>query len=68
VKLRQQKNPINVRIDAVADRNVDETVLAGERHSRFATFHRKGVKPRTATTAHDDCENFLPDRHKNMKE
>jgi len=38
IELREQENPVNVRVDAVADRNVHQPVFAGEGHRRLAAF------------------------------
>jgi hypothetical protein len=59
VELRQQENPVDVAVDAIADRNIDEAILSRQGHRRFAAFHRKGMQTRTASAAHDDCQDIF---------
>ena len=37
IKLGQNRNFKNTGIDAIADRNIDQTILSGDRHRRFGT-------------------------------
>ncbi len=44
VELGQNGNPVDPRVDAVADRNIDETILAGDGHGRLrAHFGEEGA-------------------------
>src|SRR5687768_2379099 len=63
LKLRQQKHPVDVAIEAVANRDVDEPVLAGEGHCRFAALQREGMQARAATATHDYGEHAFLSRH-----
>ena len=38
MKLGKNKNTVYPRIQTVADRNIDQTILAGQRHRRFTAF------------------------------
>ena len=40
LKLGEQKDPVDLGIDAVGDRDIDEPVLAGQRNRGFATLQR----------------------------
>jgi hypothetical protein len=42
VELRQQEDPVDVGVDAVADRDIDEPVFAGEGHRGLAALVREG--------------------------
>jgi hypothetical protein len=49
-KLRDDINFIDVTVQAVADRNVDESVLGRQRNSRFRSDFRQRVKTGPSTT------------------
>ena len=53
IELGQNENPIDVRIDAVADGDIDETIFASEGNSGFAAFLGEGMKSGATTAAHD---------------
>ena len=40
LKLREQEDPVDIGVDAIADRDIDQPVFAGERHGGFAAFER----------------------------
>ncbi len=46
VELGQHVHPLHARVDGVGDRDVDQSVLAGDRDRRFAAAHRQGRQPR----------------------
>jgi hypothetical protein len=45
VVLRQDQDVVDVRVDAVREREVDDPVLAGERHSRLGANGREDRQP-----------------------
>jgi len=53
-KLGQNKNLFQARIDAVADGNIDETVLAGKTDGRFAALKSEGEEPCASSSPKDD--------------
>jgi hypothetical protein len=55
VELREDKDLVKTRIQAVADRDIDEAVIACERYRRLAAILRERVKTGTATAPHDDA-------------
>ena len=59
VELGQQKDAVDRAVDAVADRDIDEAILAGERHRRLAPLLGERMQTRAATAAHDDSQNIL---------
>jgi hypothetical protein len=63
VKLCKNENPVDVGIDAIADRDIDESILSGERDCRFAALLRQRMQPGATTTAHDDCEYAFLGKH-----
>ena len=63
VELREQKNAIDARVEAVADRDVDQAVLARQRHRRFAALLGQRIKARALSAAHDDGEHAGIDVH-----
>src|SRR5690606_10571054 len=54
IELRQDEDPVDLRIDAVADRDIDEAILARERHRWLRTLLREGMKASASAAAHDD--------------
>ena len=50
VELGQHKNPIDARMDAITDRNVNQAVFAADRHRLFRAKLRQRKKPRTLPT------------------
>jgi hypothetical protein len=64
VELREKENLIDAGVQAIADRDVDQTIFASEGDGGFATFFRQGIKARAAASAHDDCEDCLVGCHR----
>src|SRR5690606_22118894 len=56
VELRQHRNAKNVGVNAVADGDVNQAVLPGDRHRGFGTFGGERVKAFTLTSAENDAE------------
>src|SRR5262249_31698406 len=50
-KLRQDINAINAAVDAIADRDIDEAVLAGQGHRRLAAELGQRIEPRATAAA-----------------
>jgi len=59
VKLRQQKDPVNVGVDAITDRNIDQPVFSRKRDGWLAAFHSKRVETGASTSAHDDSDHIF---------
>jgi hypothetical protein len=58
-ELLQQEDAIEARVKAVADRDIDQAILARQRHRGLAAFLGEGKKARAATPSHDDGQNFF---------
>ncbi len=56
VVLRQHEDAPQVRVDAVADRDVDQPVLAADRHGRLRALVREREQARPAAAPEDDGE------------
>jgi hypothetical protein len=56
VKLRQHRDAENVGVDAVANGNIDQAVLACDRHCWFGTFGSEGVEALALSSAENDAE------------
>jgi hypothetical protein len=54
VELREEENPVQAGVQAVADGDVHQPVFARERDGRLAAFHGQGIQTRAASAAHDD--------------
>jgi hypothetical protein len=54
IKLRQYIDPLDFRVDAVADGNVDQAILAGERNGGFGAKFSQRVEPGSGASAQDD--------------
>ena len=63
VELRQHEDPADVGVQAVADRDVDEAVLAADRHRRLRAELRQRKQPRALSAAEDERENFVVHSH-----
>ena len=50
---------VDLAVDAVGDGDIDEPVLAGERHGGFGTVLRERQQPRAAAAAEDDCDDVF---------
>jgi hypothetical protein len=56
VELREYEDAADVSVQAPADRNVDQAVLAADRYRRFGSGGGQREKTRTLSAAEDDCE------------
>src|SRR4029450_6039331 len=54
VELRQDEDSPELGVQATADRNIDETVLAADRHSRLGSGMRQRKQSSAAPTPEDD--------------
>jgi hypothetical protein len=54
-------------VNAVADWNIDETVLAADRHRRFRAELRQGKEARPLAAAENERENFAVHSHDGSK-
>jgi hypothetical protein len=54
VKLRQQKNPLQPRIQAITDRNIHDPILPRQRHRRLRPILRQRKKPRPGPSAQNN--------------
>src|SRR5437667_2542132 len=59
VELRQQIDRAQPGVQAVADRNINNAILAAERNSRFSAIFCEGEQTRARTAAHDDRQRSL---------
>ena len=63
VELRQDEDPPDVGVQAVADRDVDEAVLARNRHRRLRSELGQREEPRALSAAEHERENFVVKGH-----
>ncbi len=49
-KLSQHEDLVDVAVDAIRNRNVDQALLRGQRHGRFGANLGQWIEPRSATT------------------
>ena len=56
VELRQHEDPAQVGVQAVADRHVDEPILAADRHRGLGAELGEGVEPAALAAAQDERE------------
>ena len=59
VELRQHIHLGDAGVDAVTDRNIDQTVFTCEGHSRLGPHFGEWVQARTRTSTKNDCQNAL---------
>src|SRR5262249_31857085 len=59
VELCQHEDLLEPRVQTVADRNIDEAVLAADRDGRLRSHVREREEPRAASSAEDQCEHVL---------
>ena len=64
VELRQDEDPPDVGVQAVADRDVDEAVFARNRHRRLRSELRQREEPRALSAAEHERENFVVKSHR----
>src|SRR5262249_10571020 len=58
-ELRQDINALHTAVDAVADGDVDQPVLAGDRNGGLAAQLRQRVQACASSSSEDETENFL---------
>ena len=63
VELRQHENPPDVRVQAVADGDVNQPVFAANRHRRLGTVLGEREKAFALSAAEDDRQNLAIDSH-----
>ena len=63
IELRQHEDAPQVRMQAVADRDVDEAVLAADRHGRLGTRPREREEAVPAATAQDEGQHRMHGAH-----
>ena len=59
VELRQHEDPLEAGVQAVADRDVDQPVLAAERHGRLRSHVGEREEPRAAAAAEDQRQHVV---------
>jgi hypothetical protein len=57
--LREYEDALEFRVQTIADGNVDEAVLAGERHRRLRTHVRQREEARPATATKDQSQHVV---------
>ena len=65
IELGQDSDAVDVGVDTVADGDVDQTVFAGDGHSRFGALFGQRVQARAAPTAHDEPQDVVHCWHEN---
>ena len=63
VELREDEDASNVGMQAIADRNVNQPVLAADWHSWLGPMLGQRKEARTLAAAEDQSEHFVVDRH-----
>ena len=63
VELRQHEDPLQPGVQAVADRDVDQPVLAAERHGRLRAHVGQRVEPGAAAAAQDQRQDVVHGCH-----
>ncbi len=59
VELRQRIDLVDAGVDAIADRNVDQAVVAAQGHGRLGTGEGEGLQTGAGAAAEDDGQNTL---------
>jgi hypothetical protein len=59
VELRQHRDAVNARVDAVADWDVNQAVLAGHGYGRFGAHFGQWKQPAAAAASQDHCQNII---------
>src|SRR5262252_6283110 len=59
IELCQDIDPAQPRIQAVADRYINQAIFARERYRGFCTIFCQREQSRSCTTTHDDGERFV---------
>ncbi len=63
VELRQHEDPLQAGVQAVADRDVDQPVLAADRHRRLRPHVRQRIQPGAAAAAQDQGQHVVHGLH-----
>jgi hypothetical protein len=58
-KLREEKNPPHLRVDAVGDGDVHQAVLPCQGHSGLGAFAGEREQPDSLTATHDDGQDLM---------
>src|SRR5690349_13851675 len=58
VVLRQDERAQDVGVDAIGKRDIDETILAADRHSRFRSLLRKRKETIAGAATENYCQQF----------
>jgi hypothetical protein len=66
VELREHEDPPHVGVQAVADRDVDQPVLAANRHGGFRALLCERKQPLALASAENDCQHFRVDCHESQ--
>jgi hypothetical protein len=64
VKLGQDRHAIDIRIDAVADRDIDQAIFSANGNSWFSAVAHQGVKTGSTSTTEDNPQNIVHGLHK----
>ena len=59
IELRQHKHPVETGVDAVANRYIDEAILAADRHSGFGAVLRQREETRTLAAPENESDDVL---------
>jgi hypothetical protein len=59
VELRQHIDLVDLRINAIADGNINESVLAGKRDGRLGTHFGEWIQAGASTSTENDGQNAL---------
>ena len=63
IELREDENLIEAGIQTIADRDIDQAVVARQWHGRLTTVLRQGIKARASTPTHNNTDNARKGRH-----
>ena len=62
-KLGQHRNPVNTRVDTVANGNINKPILSGDRHGGFCALGSEREQTCTPTTTQDNRNNIVTTGH-----
>ncbi len=62
--MREAVNLVDVAVEAVADRDINQAVVCAQRHSWLGTLLGEGVQTGARTTAKDDAQHSLEENIK----
>ena len=63
IELRENENLLEARVQTIADRDIDQPVLAADRHGRLRSQLRQGKEPGPLAPTEDQRENFCIHQH-----